>query len=89
LGCSNGFVASLDIFIDRGHAPYQPWEYQPEPLGPLTAAGLLGTWIGTTIGLHVPGPRLRLYFIHVIMVAIVLIAVKLVHMTLYSIIHWH
>jgi uncharacterized membrane protein YfcA len=50
----------------------------------LTAGGLLGTWLGTNIGLHVPGPRLRLYFIYVIVAAIVLIAVKLVHMTLYS-----
>ncbi len=47
----------------------------------LTAGGLLGTALGTKIGLKINGPRLRLYFVYVILAAIALIMVKLVHVT--------
>jgi len=43
----------------------------------LLAGGVAGTFIGTKIGLKLSGPRIRLYFVYVIIVAIGLIGYKL------------
>jgi uncharacterized protein len=47
----------------------------------LTIFGIIGTYYGTELGLRLHGPRLRLYFVGIILVAAVLIAVKIAHLT--------
>lgn len=46
----------------------------------LVAGGLVGTFLGTKIGLRVVGPKLRLYFVYVVLVAILLVSYKIVGM---------
>lgn len=47
----------------------------------LLAGGIAGTFIGTKIGLKLSGPRIRLYFVYVVIAAIGLIGYKLYMLT--------
>lgn len=47
----------------------------------LTVFGIIGTHYGTELGLKLHGPRLRLYFVGIILASAALIAVKIVHLT--------
>ncbi len=48
----------------------------------LTVLGVAGTYYGTELGLKLHGPRLRLYFVAIVIAASGLIAVKIVHLSL-------
>lgn len=50
----------------------------------LVAGGLAGTFLGTRIGLRVAGPKLRLYFVYVVLAAILLVGYKIVGMILFA-----
>jgi uncharacterized membrane protein YfcA len=39
--------------------------------------GIIGTNLGTHIGLHLPGPKIRLYFVYVVILAIIMVGLKL------------
>jgi uncharacterized membrane protein YfcA len=43
----------------------------------MIACGFIGTWWGTNIGLKLKGPRIRLYFIFVVIAAVIMVAFKL------------
>lgn len=47
----------------------------------LLAGGLTGTFYGTKIGLKFPGPKLRLYFVYVILAAVAMVGWKLLAIT--------
>jgi len=47
----------------------------------LLAGGLAGTWAGTKIGLKFDGPRIRLYFIYVVILAAVIVGYKMALLT--------
>ena len=47
----------------------------------LLAGGFLGTSIGTKIGLKFEGPKIRLYFIYIVIVAALLVLYKLIMLT--------
>ena len=49
-------------------------------LAAMLGGGLVGVHYGTKLGLKLAGPKLRLYFIHVLMVAVAIIAYKLFSM---------
>ena len=49
--------------------------------GSLVLGGLIGTYIGTKIGLKVAGPKLRLYFVYVVIAAILLVGYKILMLT--------
>jgi uncharacterized membrane protein YfcA len=50
-------------------------------LGIMLIGGIGGTHVGTRIGLNSSGPKLRLYFIYVLIIAIILISCKVIQMT--------
>jgi uncharacterized membrane protein YfcA len=50
----------------------------------LVTGGLLGTFLGTRIGLRVAGPKLRLYFVYVVIAAILLVGYKIVGMVMFA-----
>ena len=47
----------------------------------LTVFGIVGTHYGTELGLKLHGPRLRLYFIWILLAATILITAKIIHLT--------
>lgn len=61
--------------IDNGNIDWMLW-------GVLVVGGLLGTFLGTKIGLRIKGPKLRLYFIYVVLAAVALVGYKILVMTL-------
>lgn len=48
--------------------------------GMLVIGGLVGTYLGTKVGLKVTGSKLRLYFVYVVLAAILLVGYKIVGM---------
>jgi uncharacterized membrane protein YfcA len=48
--------------------------------GMLVIGGLVGTYLGTKVGLKVTGPKLRLYFVYVVLAAILLVGYKIAGM---------
>ena len=44
----------------------------------LVAGGLIGTFLGTKIGLKIDGPKLRLYFVFVVLATVLLVGYKVV-----------
>jgi uncharacterized membrane protein YfcA len=53
------------------------------PLAAILAVfGIVGTHYGTELGLKLHGPRLRLYFVAIVLTAAALIAAKIIHLTL-------
>ncbi|MHC4158960.1 MAG: sulfite exporter TauE/SafE family protein [Planctomycetota bacterium] len=47
----------------------------------LLTGGLIGTFLGTRIGLKLAGPKIRLYFVYVVVAAILMVGYKLYVMT--------
>ena len=47
----------------------------------MLAGGIIGTGLGTHIGLKLKGPKIRLYFVYVVIAAAVMVAVKLYAIT--------
>jgi len=47
----------------------------------LLAGGLTGTFLGTKIGLKLTGPKIRLYFVYIVIAAILMVGCKLYVMT--------
>jgi len=53
-------------------------------LGAMVVGGLCGTGMGTRVGLESAGPKLRLYFIYVVLIAIAVISYRVFQMILGS-----
>jgi uncharacterized membrane protein YfcA len=50
----------------------------------LVSGGLTGTYIGTKIGLKVAGPKLRMYFVYVILVAVIMVGYQIVKLIFFG-----
>lgn len=55
----------------------------------LVSGGLTGTFIGTKIGLKVAGSKLRLYFVYVVLTAIVMVGYKIVQLIFFGVAAGH
>ncbi|GAI85953.1 unnamed protein product [marine sediment metagenome] len=53
----------------------------PRLMCAMMAGGIIGTGIGTHIGLKLAGPKIRRYFIYILALAVLIVAVKLWRMT--------
>ena len=47
----------------------------------LLIGGIIGTFLGTKIGLKLSGPKIRLYFVYVVMAAVIMVGAKLYLLT--------
>ena len=71
------FISSLIAVIRKGAGG----DIDIKLLIVLLVGGLIGTFIGTKIGLKLSGPKIRLYFVYVVMVAVIMVGVKLYLLT--------
>ncbi len=71
------FISSLAAVIKKGASG----DISFMLLVMLLAGGLAGTWAGTKIGLKFDGPKIRLYFIYVVVLAAVIVSYKIVVLT--------
>ena len=50
-------------------------------LSALLFGGLIGTFIGTNVGLKLSGPKVRIYFVYVVMASVIMVGIKLYCLT--------
>ena len=71
------WISSLVAVIRKGAGG----DIDVELLAPLLICGIIGTFLGTKIGLKLSGPRIRLYFVYVIVASVIMVGVKLYLLT--------
>ena len=69
------FVFAVSPFAIIGHL--RQGHVAPYLLIGMLVCGFIGTWFGTTVGLKLRGPSIRKYFILVVVMAVVMVAIKL------------
>ena len=74
-GTSLLFVFTVSPFAIIGHL--RQGNIAPYLLIGMLICGFIGTWCGTTVGLKLRGPSIRKYFVLVVILAVVMVAIKL------------
>ncbi len=54
---------------------------KPMLLAAMLLGGIIGTYCGTYVGLKLPGPRIRFYFVFVVIAATIMVGLKLYNLT--------